>query len=213
MKPIKLFSNKKFLKLWASQLFSQFALNLVNFLLLVKLFTSTGSTVAVSFLWLAYAIPALLVGPFAAALVDQLSRKKILVIANFLQAVTILLYSFIETRLFLIYGVVFVYSFLIQFYVPAEAASLPRVVRKKYYAQANGVFLLTQQCALMVGFGLGGFINKTLGFEYSMYLASSMLVMAFIATTLLPELKDGKATNFETAVEGFFKKVVEGYKF
>lgn len=208
-----LFSNSNFLKLWGSQLFSQFALNLANFLLLYRLYTNTSSTVAVSFLWLAYAVPALLVGPFAAAFVDQVSRKKTIVITNLLQALTVLLYTLIETRLFLIYGVVFIYSFLNQFYMPAEIASMPKLIRKKLYAQANGLFILTQQISLMVGFGLGGFLNKTFGFNLSMYFASSLLFLAFLAATTLPEIKDGKNVDFERAVGDFFNKVIEGYNF
>lgn len=208
-----LFSNSNFLKLWGSQLFSQFALNLANFLLLYRLYTNTSSTVAVSFLWLAYAVPALIVGPFAAAFVDQVSKKKTIVITNLLQALTVLLYTFIEARLFLIYGVVFIYSFLNQFYMPAEIASMPKLVRKRLYAQANGLFILTQQVAVMVGFGLGGFLNKTYGFDFSMYTASAMLFLAFLAAVTLPEIKDGKNVNFERAVGDFFNKVIEGYNF
>lgn len=110
--------NFKFLYLWASQILSQLTIYVMNFLLLLRLFEKTGSTIATSFLWVAYALPAILIGPFAAA-----SHR---------------------TSLFLIYGVALAYSFLNQFYVPAELATLPSVVKKKVLPHANGLFFLTQ---------------------------------------------------------------------
>lgn len=206
-------SNKDFVKLWISQATSQFALNVVNFLILFKLFTSTSSTIAVSFLWLAYSIPALLVGPIAATLVDYVNKKKILIITNILQAIVILLYLPIKERFFLIYGVVFIYSFLNQFYMPAESASIPKLVKKGSLPQANGLFVLTVQSSVLVGFGLGGFINKYLGTEAGFLLCSALLLIASLACFSLPKLEVRGKIQLEAGIESFFKKVVDGYLF
>ena len=211
-----LLKNSKFLHLWASQLFSQLAINIMNFLLLVRIFTITGSTIAASLLWVSYALPAILIGPIAAASVDMVAKRKMLMITNLLQSLVILLYALAHTeRFFLLFGVAFAYSFLNQFYVPAEQASLPGIVPKRLLPQANSLFFLTQQSALIAGFGVAGVLNKFLGFEYSLYLCSLFLLLAFISVSFLPRLatRERLPESFEKGIIKFFSRIVEGYKF
>lgn len=211
-----LIKNTKFGYLWASQILSQLTINVMNFLLLVKLFNYTGSTIATSFLWVAYALPAILIGPFAAALVDMMDRRKMLMITNLLQALTIFLYAFLhERKVFLLYGVVLSYSFLNQFYVPAESASLPSLVKKGVLPHANGLFFLTQQVALVLGFGLAGVLNHFLGFKKSLFLAAFFLFMAFVSVSFLPKMETEEKIprKLEDALVKFFVRIMEGYRF
>jgi hypothetical protein len=69
--------NPKFLYLWVSQILSQLTVNIMNFLLLAHLFETTKSSIAVALLWVAYSLPALIIGPIGAASVDLLSRRNI----------------------------------------------------------------------------------------------------------------------------------------
>lgn len=211
-----LIKNSKFVRLWASQVLSQLTINIMNFLLLIRLYERTGSSIATSFLWVAYALPAILIGPIAAASADLFDRKKMLVIANLMQSLTIFVYAFLhETNFFLLYGIAVTYSFFNQFYVPAEAASMPSLVRKKLLPQANGLFFLTQQAALIIGFGFAGLLNHTIGFHYSLYLCSFFLFLAFVSVSFLPTMntRDKMPKNFEKALLKFFTRMIEGYKF
>src|SRR3990170_5908890 len=141
-----LVKNSKFVYVWLSQILSQLIISIMNFLLLIRLFAVTGSPIATSLLWVAYALPAILIGPFAAASVDLVDKRKVLMITNLLQSGTIFGYALIhETKFFLLYGVAFTYSLLNQFYVPAEAASIPSVVPKKHLPFANGLFFGTTE--------------------------------------------------------------------
>lgn len=211
-----LIKNSKFIYIWVSQILSQLTINIMNFLLLLRLFAITGSAIAISLLWVAYALPAILIGPIAAASVDMVDRRKMLMITNFLQALTIFTYAFLhETRFFLLYGVAFLYSFLNQFYVPAEAASIPGVVPKKHLAYANGLFFITQQGVLVVGFGIAGALNQFLGFTNSLYLCALFLFLAFISVSFLPKFEalEGVPRNLEEAIVRFFTRISEGYHF
>ena len=88
-----LFSNKNFLYIWSSQVLSQITISVLNFLLLISLYNHTGSSVATSLLWVSYALPAILIGPIAAAVVDNIDNRKVLITTNLLQSLTILLYA------------------------------------------------------------------------------------------------------------------------
>lgn len=208
--------NKKFLYLWTSQWTSQLTINLMNFLLLIRLFTLTGSSIATSFLWIAYSLPALLIGPFASATVDLFSRRKMLIWTNLLQALTIFVFAILQrNNLFLLYGTVFIYSLLNQFYVPAESASLPAVVSKKDLPHANSLFFLTQQGSLVLGFAVSGVLAQILGFEIAFMLCAFIVFIAFVSTIFLPEMKPESElpAKFEDAVSHFFTSISGGYQF
>jgi len=121
--------NRKFLLLWSSQSLSQFSIHTMNFVLLTRLFEITGSTLSTSFLWMAYALPAVILGPFAGAFVDARDRRELLAIANIIRAIAALCLALSgQVTTVFIYGVVVLYSSLNQFYVPAEIASLPSLL-------------------------------------------------------------------------------------
>ncbi|AKM83580.1 hypothetical protein A2422_01780 [Candidatus Woesebacteria bacterium RIFOXYC1_FULL_31_51] len=208
--------SKNFKLLWTSQMLSQVTVNMMNFLFLARIYTVTGSSIATSLLWISYALPAIFFGPIGAATVDLINRKKILVVTNLLQALTVLAYIFLHKEsIFLLYAVVIVYSLLNQFYVPAESATLPSVVSRKKLAHANSLFFLTQQASLITGFGLAGIIQKIIGFNGSLILCSVFLFIAFISVYFLPNLAPIRKIpeNFEDLLRTFFDHIIEGYRF
>lgn len=205
-----------FRNLWASQILSQLTVNIMNFLLLTQLFTVTGSTIATSLLWIAYALPAIFFGPIGAASVDLVSRRRMLMITNLLQALTVGSYVFIhQSSIFILYFVVVLYSLFNQFYVPAESSSLPSLVPKNYLAYANSLFFITQQGSLVVGFGAAGILLSVLGFTGSLILCSIFLFIAFLTTTFLPEMKPARKVpeSLDKLLVTFFKSIYEGYVF
>lgn len=207
---------KNFKLLWISQILSQITVNMMNFLLLAKLFESTGSSIAISLLWVTYALPTIFFGPIGASIVDLISRKKILMVTNFLQSLVIFLYIFsYQYSVFLLFAVVMAYSFLNQFYVPAESASLPTFVNKNKLAKANSIFFLTQQLSLVIGFGFAGIIQKLVGFEGALIICASALFIAFLSVYKLPNVLPTKKLpdNFEDLMKIFFDHIIEGYKF
>ncbi len=208
--------NKKFKYIWISQIFSQLTINIMNFVLLIRLFEVTGSAISTSLLWVAYALPAILVGPFASAVVDLVDKRKVLIFTNLFQALIILIFGFAaNSSIFFLYEVVFLYSLLNQFYVPSETSTLAFVLKKDKLVHGNSLFFITQQGSLVAGFALAGLLNALLGFNNTIFLCSAFLFIAFISTLFLPSLKSENEIpkGFETAVFGFFKHIGDGYAF
>ena len=211
-----LLANARFRSIWASQILSQLTINITNFLLLTRLFEVTGSSIATSFLWVVYALPAIFIGPFAAASVDMLAKRKMLMVTNLLQSFVIFAYAFLhQTSLFLLYGVALAYSFLNQFYVPAEASTIPAVIPKDRLPQANSLFFLTQQSSVILGFGFAGILRQFLGFESTLFLGAFFLFLAFLSVSFLPEMRPHEVIpkKFEEAIVKFFERIMEGYVF
>ena len=209
-------SRKKFVYLWTSQLLSQATINIMNFLLLAHLYVETESTIATSLLWIAYSLPALFLGPIGAASVDLVSRRKMLMFTNLLQALTIFTYIFLDQKsIFILYAVVLMYSILNQFYGPAEASYLPSTVNKKELPHANSIFLITQQSSIVLGFGLAGIIQRVIGFNGALVLCSVFLFIAFISTSFLTEIAPDKKIpdKIENLIKTFFDSIMEGYQY
>ena len=195
-----------FYLLWVSQILSQITLNVMNFLLLARLYDTTGSTIATSLLWVSYSLPTIFFGPVGASLADLVSRRKTLMITNFLQSLVILMFIFTHSySTFLLFAVVVAYSFLNQFYVPAEMATLPSVVSETKLSRANSLFFLTQQLSLIVGFGFAGIIERWVGFTGALIICSVSLFLAFLSVSFLPKLNPVKKIphNFDELIKVF----------
>jgi len=208
--------NHNFVHIWTSQIFSQLTINIMNFIILIKLFGQTGSAIATSLLWVTYALPALLIGPIASTFIDMVDKRKVLMITNILQGLTILLLALSHrTSIFILYEVVFIYSLLNQFYVPAEASTIPFVLKKKDLTRGNGLSFITQQASLVLGFGIAGLLNHLLGFDKTLYLCSVFLFIAFISVSFLPKLKSKLTVppDIIMAIKSFLDNTLDGYRF
>lgn len=211
-----LLTKTKFPYLWASQLLSQLTINMMNYLLLIKLYENTNSTLAISLLWVSYALPVILIGPFAYALVDILDRRLVLITTNLIQSMIIFLYAvYAGNFIFGAYGIVFFYSCLNQFYVPSESSSITSLVDKEHLPQANGMFFVTQQLSLVLGFGLASVIGNFLGFGTSFYICAILIFMAFLSVLFLPKMKvsDNKKGAVENNLVTFFQSIYSGYRY
>lgn len=210
-----LISNRNFVHLWISQILSQFSINFLNFVIITVLYKSTGSAIVVSLVWIFYAIPVLMLGPFASSFVDLLDKKKILIYTNLLQSMLVLFYVFAtDISVFLLFGLVFMYSLLNQFYLPAELASVPYIVDKKRLSYANSLFLITQQSAVVFGFGFASLFLSLLGFRASLLVSSSFLFIAFISVNLISGIDiSEKKRTFERSLSKIFLHIIDGYKY
>jgi hypothetical protein len=154
--------------------------------------------------------------PYRSGFADVADRKKTIMFTNLSQAIFVLLYALINRNSsFLIYGIAIIYSFFNQFYVPAEQATLPQIVGEKHFAAGNTLFFLTQQTAILIGFGVAGVLRNVLGFENTLLVCSFFLFAAFAAASFLPSFapKRKLSESFEKEFIKFFQRILEGYYF
>ena len=86
---IKVLSIPSFLFLLISEFFSQFAMNLLNFILLIVVFNLSNSNIAVAGVVLSFTVPSILFGILAGVYVDKWNKKNVLVYTNALRAVAV----------------------------------------------------------------------------------------------------------------------------
>ena len=135
--------------LWFGQIFSQLAVNTLLFVLALRLYQTTGTNTAVTGLFLAYGIPAVLFGMIAGTAVDHLDKRRVLMYCDILRAVLVFCLFFISGNIFLVYLVTLVNAVITQFYVPAEAPIIPHLVTGDRLVPANSLFSFTYYLSLL----------------------------------------------------------------
>lgn len=147
---------RPFLFLILAEIFSQFATNMLNFVLIIISFTITNSNTAVSGVILSFTVPALLFGLVAGAYVDRWNKKKVLYASNFLRAILVFLLIFVHSNLVLIYILCFLISVVSQFFIPAETPMIPVVVKKELLLSANAIFGVIIYASIFIAYALSG---------------------------------------------------------
>ena len=205
--------NKNFVKLWLTQFISLFVVSLLNFVLIVRIFEGTQSSVAIAIFWVIYSLPTVFLGLFAGVLVDYWSKRKVLLWTNIFQAGAALLYLPLGKKVWPIYGVVFLYSLIDEFFRPAQEASLPSFVEKERLPFANSVIVLSLQGAGVAGYTLAGPLMRLAPEHFIFFLGSILLLAGAMAAALLPTDRPANHRKpLENGFNGFLDDLKEGYR-
>ncbi|HUG05965.1 MAG TPA: MFS transporter [Candidatus Limnocylindria bacterium] len=177
-----LFRNRAFLAVWGAQILSQTAANAVTSALIILVAELTRSNTSSSFLILLAIIPAVLFGIGAGVIVDRTDRRFVLVVTNALRGVAVLPLLFFGTSVPAAYLVNFLVAAVSVFFVPAESATIPGIVRKSDLLVANSLFTFTFNGSFLLGFIILAPIAVSLyGFE----LLWSVIIVMFAVASLL----------------------------
>jgi MFS family permease len=196
-----LFRNRAFLAVWAAQILSQTAANAVTSALIILVAEITHSNTSSSFLILLAIIPAVLFGIGAGVLVDRTDRRFVLVVTNALRGVAVLPLLVAGTSLTAAYLVNFLVAAVTIFFVPAESATIPGIVRKRDLLVANSLFTFTFNGSFLLGFIILGPIAVSLyGFEFLWIVVALMFgIASLLCATLPPSPPPQKAAHLISA--------------
>jgi len=186
---IEVLKNLNFTKLWISQITSQLTNYLLSFAVLLKVFDLIKSSASVGVLVFSFGLATVFFGALAGVYADRFDRKWLLTIINCLQALAVICYIPVLDNFWGLVIVTFVYSSLNQFYLPAEAPSIPNLVEKQHLLVANSYFSFTGSFSLILGFAVAGPMVNTWGPKSPFLTGFVLLLVATFATLLLPNLK------------------------
>jgi MFS family permease len=138
--------------------------------------------------------PSIVVGSFAGVYVDRLDRRRLLVVTNVLQALTVSVLLVVADGgpLWIVYAVAAGQSVLSSFSQPAESALLPSLVAPEVLLAANALTALNTRIARLVGVPLGGLLLGLLGLppvvlaDAASFLVAAVLISAVVAPPRVP---------------------------
>lgn len=199
MEYLQVIKQPNFARLWFAQILSQIGQNLLNFSLIILVYDLTvGSRFAnlsVALLVIAFGLPSLLFASVAGAYVDRWDRRKVLIASNILRGLLVLIYIRIDHHLWWILFLSFVISTILQFFVPAETATIPKVVPKKLLLPANSLFIFSIYAAFIIGYSASGPAIELFGNHGPYVLVAAMMVLAGILTAGIPRQPPGDTTT------------------
>lgn len=180
--------NGAFVRLWAAQVLSQTAQNGLFFALLVLVTERTGSSISGSFLVLAFMLPSVLFSFVAGAFVDRWHKRTVLVVTNVLRAMIAALFLAAGHLVPVLLLLTFCFASVGQFFVPAEASTIPAVVPKRQLISANALFQLTLAGSQFLGLVVLAPALLKIGGGTLFFLAMIVLyTLAALLVSLLPQ--------------------------
>lgn len=181
--------NIHFTKLWATQVFTQLTRFVLSFAVIIQTFKLTDSSLAVSLILVAFGLATVVFGSLAGVYADRFDRRKLLVTITFAQAVIVLCYVPFQDNFYMLALITFLYSSFNQFYLPAEAPSIPILVPKEHLLIANSFFSFTANLSMIIGFAMAGPLTLAFGPTAPFWLAFVLMALAGFAALALPPLK------------------------
>lgn len=120
----------------------------------------TGSALASAAMLMASLLPQLVLGSIAGIFVDRWDRRRTMIAINLLLAIGLLPLLTVHHagQVWIVYLVTLWESCLVQFFVPAEAAVVPQLVRSGDLVPTNALNSQTTDVARLVGAALGGIV-------------------------------------------------------
>lgn len=184
-------TNRNVRRLWLGTLVSLFG-DWFNTLALYRLAQDlTGSELALGGVLLTKLLPLALAAPVAAALVDRLDRKHVMIGADILRAVIVLGFLFVRDAgdLWLLYTLAFLQIAVSAAFGPAKSATLPNVTGKGELLTANALLSASWSVMLALGAAAGGpavdFFGTDAVFVFDAF--TYLLSAVFIAGMTIPQ--------------------------
>ena len=201
---------------WAGQFVSLIGSGLTGFALGVWVYLTTGSVTQFSLILLSTIVPAIVMSPFAGALVDRWDRRKAMLLSDSGAALSTLVIAvlLITNRLEIwhIYIAMSVSSTFSSFQWPAYSAATTLLVPKKHLGRAAGMVQTAQAVAQIVSPALAGVLLVTvdiwgvifIDFATFLFAVSTLLVVRFPRPEVTAAGEAGKGSLLREAVYGWY---------
>ena len=184
---------------------------------------------AVSAVWLATLLPALLFGPLAGAVADRLDRRMVMIVGDVVRGLLFLsIPLFPKGQALLIWIIVakFLAGIASQFWNPATAASIPNLVPKDKLERANQLSLLTTYGTALPAAGLfsvlalvsEGISRVTTLFPHAsnvdlaLYFNAASYFISALTVYFIREIPKRNASG-TISVPSVFRSIWEGWQF
>ena len=208
---------RRYIFLWSAQLFSIMGSAVVNFAITWWVTVLTGSATLLSIGIFIYVLPMAFLTPVAGVLADRWSRKKLVAIADSLQALTtvwiILLFTFGVANPIVIMLITGFRGIFQAFHVPTVNAITPTMVPKDKISRMNGFNYLFSSLISIVGPILGALLFEVFQGDITLILWIDVVtfIIAFIPLLItkipiverspIEEKKDSFLFEFKTGIK------------
>ncbi len=183
-------TNRNYRYTWMGQVVSEIGDHFNNIAVFSLVLATVPSGLAVTFVMLSRAIPAVLAGPIAGVLLDRLDRKRVMIASDLVRAVVAL--GFILTvggnshsSMLLLYVLSAILMFASPFFTSGRSAILPLITTKEELHTANSITQTTGWTTLTIGTFAAGTAVTQIGFKFAFVLNSLSVVFSALSISRL----------------------------
>lgn len=175
--------NRNLRLLWMAQIVSEMGDWFYSVAIYSFLLELTGSAQTVALAFLMQVLPQVFMSPVAGVINDRLSRRKVMMFADWARAGIVLSMILVRTRgmLPLLYLLLLLESMCWSLFEPGSRAVIPNITEGEEIPVANAISSATWSLNFALGAGIGGLVLVTLGRE-TVFVVNSL---SFIASALL----------------------------
>jgi MFS family permease len=200
---------------WLGQLVSLTGSGMTRFALTIWVWQETGEATALAIVAIFSFAPAIVFSPIAGAIVDRVSRKKVMIASDLaagLSTVAILtLYSTGLLEIWHLWAAGFFASAFESFQFPAYSAAITTMINKKHYTRANAMLTMVESASGIIAPAAAGALLPLLGINGIMVIdiATFVFAIGMLLLVIIPnpaETAVGRAsrgTIFQESLFGF----------
>lgn len=189
---------KIFALIYTGQAFSIIGSAAVQFAIIWWLTEKTGSAIALTSASIVGFLPQALIGPFAGVWVDRYNRKIVMILADFLVALSsvVLGVAFLlkEPSVSFIYGILFIRALGSTFHAPAFQATIPMLVPPEDLVKAGGFGQMINSVTAMAGPVIGAALMSVANIQSIMLvdILGAALAIITLLFVKIPDIKEIK---------------------
>lgn len=175
--------NRNLRLLWMAQVVSEMGDWLYSVAIFSFLLELTGSARLVSLAFLTQVLPQTILSPAAGVINDRLSRRKVMIFADWSRAAIVLAMVLVRSRgsLWLLFILLFLETICYGLFEPGARAVIPNIARPGEIAAANALSAATWSVNFAMGAALGGVVDVAFG-RSAVFVLNSL---SFVASALL----------------------------
>lgn len=217
MKRITVFNElKDFMRLWSSQAVSALGTAMTEYALIIWVYGQQGTATSAMLLTLCTFMPTILFRFAAGTLVDRWDKRRIMLACDFLAAcgtaAILLLYALGALRVWHVYLINVLLSFMNAFQAPAAFAATSLLVPQKHYARAGGLQGMSGAAISILSPALGSVLLAFGGLNAVLLVDLASFAVAF--TVLLVGIRLPKQAHAERAKgETFVQSCLVGMRY
>jgi MFS family permease len=176
-------TNRNFRLLWFAQIISEQGDWLYSVAIYSLLLEYTGSAKYVAFAFVLQVLPQLFVSPAAGVINDRISRKKVMIFADWSRALIVLCMLLVRGPhlVWLLCTLLFLETILWALFEPGRSAVIPNIAGESELMVANTLSSTTWSFNFAMGFALGGALAAYFGRDFVFALNS----LSFVLSALL----------------------------
>ncbi|MEG8980392.1 MFS transporter [Priestia megaterium] len=212
MSYMQVMKKRDFTLFWLTQAISQIANSFHLLALPLWVLSLTGSAFHTGFTTFLELITMMIFSPFIGVIIDNLNRKILLVISDFLRGGLVLLLLTVQSEqdIYIVYIVSVLMGLLTTVFNPTRIAAVQSIVGKEQWSHANSLLMLSFSISMILGPIVGGGAIYVLGYKITFIVNAISFFIGSIGSLLIRKTLNSSTEKKKLKDITFIKDIKTG---